>query len=203
MQKGSIFDLEDSIQKPPEDSSVTDSEKEKTKQSLDLAKLKRAFAEVRTTQETSEESKSSETAASIGGNAFSAEVRQTAEKESAKTENDIYEEVFIDEVNQQLLSNVLKQEGEIIVVLLRQERLKKFSDVWRHANLDYYNTQTQKDLQLRKQASRVVAQSDTDSDESDSTSPVVDESNAGQLLNGESPGKVLIQVASAASTNRQ
>ena len=78
---------------------MTDSEKEKTKQSLDLAKLKRAFAEVRTTQETSEESKSSETAASIGGNAFSAEVRQTAEKESAKTENDIYEEVFIDEVN--------------------------------------------------------------------------------------------------------
>ena len=61
---------------------------------------------MRTSQETSDEGKSAATVAS--GNAFSAEVRETAEKESAKTENDIYEEVFIDEVNQQLLSNVLK-----------------------------------------------------------------------------------------------
>ena len=72
-------------------------------------------------------------------------MRKTAEKESAKSENDIYEEVFIDEVNQQLLTKVLQQDGEIIVVLMRQERLKKFTDVWRQANLDYYNTQTQND----------------------------------------------------------
>ena len=44
----------------------------------------------------------------------------------------------------------MKQEGEIIVVLMRQERLKGFSDVWRQANLDFYNTQTQKDRQLKK-----------------------------------------------------
>ena len=61
-------------------------------------------------------------------------------QEAAKTEDDIYQEVFIDEVNQELLKNILKQEGEVIVVLMRQERLKKFSDVWRQANLDYYNT---------------------------------------------------------------
>jgi len=36
-----------------------------------------------------------------------------------KTADDIYEEVFIDEVNQELLKNVLKQDGEIIVVLVR------------------------------------------------------------------------------------
>ena len=61
-------------------------------------------------------------------------------QEATKTEDDIYQEVFIDEVNQELLKNILKQEGEVIVVLMRQERLKKFSDVWRQANLDYYNT---------------------------------------------------------------
>lgn len=45
-------------------------------------------------------------------------------------------------MNEELLKNVLKQEGEVIVVLMRQERLKKFSDVWRQSNMDYYNTQT-------------------------------------------------------------
>ena len=43
-------------------------------------------------------------------------------------------------MNQELLKNILKQEGEVIVVLMRQERLKKFSEVWRQANHDYYNT---------------------------------------------------------------
>jgi len=68
------------------------------------------------------------------------EVLEAAKREASKTEDDIYEEVFMDEVNQEILKNVLKQDGEIIVVLMRQERLKKFSEVWRQANLDYYKT---------------------------------------------------------------
>lgn len=72
-------------------------------------------------------------------------LRRVAVREAEKSEDDIYQEVFIDEVNEELLKNVLKQEGEVIVVLMRQERLKKFSDVWRQSNMDYYNTQTQKD----------------------------------------------------------
>ena len=44
---------------------------------------------------------------------------EKAKREAQKTENDIYEEVFIDEVNQEMLKNVMKQEGEIIVVLMR------------------------------------------------------------------------------------
>lgn len=52
----------------------------------------------------------------------------------------------------------MKQEGEIIVVLMRQERLKGFSDVWRQANLDFYNTQTQKDRQLKKSAANIDQQ---------------------------------------------
>jgi hypothetical protein len=46
----------------------------------------------------------------------------------------------MDEVNQELLNSVLKTEGETVVLLLRQERLKSFSDLWRNANLDFYNT---------------------------------------------------------------
>ena len=50
---------------------------------------------------------------------MNAAVAKIAAAQSTKTENDIYEEVFIDEVNQELLKNVLKQDGEIIVVLMR------------------------------------------------------------------------------------
>ena len=57
---------------------------------------------------------------------------------------------------------MLKQDGELVVVLVRQERLKKFSEVWRQANLDYYNTQTRNDRQLRKQASTIVDENSPD-----------------------------------------
>ena len=85
-----------------------------------------------------------------------------AKREASKTEDDIYEEVFIDEVNQELLKNVQKQDGQIVIVLCRQERLKKFSDVWRQANLDFYNTQTSIDRKLRKQAANIVDEKSSD-----------------------------------------
>ena len=56
---------------------------------------------------------------------------EVAKREAQKTEYDLYNEVFIDEVNQELLKNVQKCEGEIIVLLLRQERMKKFADLWK------------------------------------------------------------------------
>jgi hypothetical protein len=36
---------------------------------------------------------------------------------------------------------VIKAEGETVVLLLKQDRLKEFSDLWRDANLDFYSTQ--------------------------------------------------------------
>lgn len=75
---------------------------------------------------------------------------ETVLRESKKTEHDVYTEVFMDEVNQELLNSVFKAEGETIVLLLRQERLKSFSDLWRNANLDFYNTQTKQSMNLRK-----------------------------------------------------
>ncbi len=87
---------------------------------------------------------------------------ETAAREALKTQHDIYQEVFMDEVNQELLNSVLKTEGETVVLLLRQERLKSFSELWRNANLDFYNTQTKQNLNLRKQTTQ-VEQSQTSS----------------------------------------
>lgn len=70
---------------------------------------------------------------------------------------DIYDEVFIDEINQELLNSVMRQQGEVVVVLMRQERLKKFTDVWRAANLDYYNTQTVSAKKLKKSAQKILS----------------------------------------------
>ena len=61
-----------------------------------------------------------------------------AREEAKRSEYDIYEEVFIDEVNAQLLESVEKANGDIVVVLMRQERLKKFAKLWKAQNLDYY-----------------------------------------------------------------
>ena len=65
-------------------------------------------------------------------------------------------------MNQEILKSILKQEGEIIVVLMRQERLKKFSEVWRQANLDFYKTQTHTDRQLRKKANSIIDENSPD-----------------------------------------
>lgn len=36
---------------------------------------------------------------------------EVAKREAQKSEDDVYEEVFIDEVNQEILKNVVKQDG--------------------------------------------------------------------------------------------
>ena len=56
---------------------------------------------------------------------------EVAKREAQKSEFDLYNEVFIDEVNTELLKNIQKCEGEIIVLLVRQERMKKFADLWK------------------------------------------------------------------------
>ena len=88
--------------------------------------------------------------------AIKKEISEAAKKQSQLTEDDVYEEVFIDEVNQELLKNVMTAEGDTVVLLVRQERLKKFTDVWRQANLEYYNTQSQSDFKLKKQSKLLV-----------------------------------------------
>ena len=68
---------------------------------------------------------------SLNSDTVGKEMTEVAKREAQKTEYDIYDEVFIDEINQELLKNISKCEGQLIVVLVRQERLKKFADLWK------------------------------------------------------------------------
>ena len=42
-----------------------------------------------------------------------------AQEEAKKTDYDIYQEVFIDEVNSELLQSIEKSKGDVVVVLMR------------------------------------------------------------------------------------
>ena len=88
---------------------------------------------------------------SLNSDTVGKEMTEVAKREAQKTEYDIYDEVFIDEINQELLKNISKCEGQLVVVLVRQERLKKFADLWKQANLDFYNSQTIQAVELKKQ----------------------------------------------------
>lgn len=48
-----------------------------------------------------------------------------------------------------------KADGKTVVLLVRQERLKSFADLWKNANLDFYNTQTKENKQLHRQVAQV------------------------------------------------
>jgi hypothetical protein len=69
-----------------------------------------------------------------------------------KSPDTIYQEVVIDEINEELLKSAQKCEGDVVVMLVRQERLKSFEAMWRNANLDYY--QTQKNRRIEKAGSK-------------------------------------------------
>ena len=63
-----------------------------------------------------------------------------------KTADQIYEEVVLDEINEELLKSAQKCDGDVVVMLLRRERLGSFAKLWRQANLDYYQTQKHRRL---------------------------------------------------------
>lgn len=62
----------------------------------------------------------------------------TARREALKNADTIYEEVVIDEINEELLKSAQKCEGDVVVMLMRKERFKSFEKLWKQANLDYY-----------------------------------------------------------------
>jgi len=68
------------------------------------------------------------------------DVATRARVEAGKSADTIYEEVIIDEINVELLKSAQKCDGDVVVMLIRQERLKSFEKLWRQANLDYYQT---------------------------------------------------------------
>lgn len=77
------------------------------------------------------------------------QVAESAARESNRTIDDIYNEVVFDEINDELMKAVQKAEGETVVMLLRQERVASFEKLWRQTNLDFYQTQANKQLSKR------------------------------------------------------
>ncbi|CDW84757.1 UNKNOWN [Stylonychia lemnae] len=71
-------------------------------------------------------------------------IKEIATKEAEKTRAQIYDEIVIDEINEELLKSVQKCEGNLVVMLVRKERLASFERLWKQANLDYYQTQDNK-----------------------------------------------------------
>lgn len=63
-----------------------------------------------------------------------------ASKESRRKLSDIYSEVVIDEVNDELMKKVQEADGPTIVMLVRQERVKSFEKLWKDTNVDFYQT---------------------------------------------------------------
>ena len=72
--------------------------------------------------------------------------------------------------------------------------------MWRQANLDYYNTQTHSERQLRKQAAAIVADDD-DTDTANKDSTAKDEQGTAKMM-GSFNFSALVDAASKL-TNRQ
>lgn len=58
-----------------------------------------------------------------------------------KTVDNVYDQVIIDEVNEELMKSVQKQEAPVVVLLLRNERIPAFKVMWEKTNQDFYQTQ--------------------------------------------------------------
>jgi predicted RNA-binding protein with PUA domain len=54
--------------------------------------------------------------------------------------SNIYQQVIIDEINEKLMNSVQQTDAPVVILLLREERQKSFGEMWRTANLDFYNT---------------------------------------------------------------
>mmetsp|Transcript_34986 Transcript_34986/g.26113 ORF Transcript_34986/g.26113 Transcript_34986/m.26113 type:complete len:266 (+) Transcript_34986:252-1049(+) len=90
---------------------------------------------------------------SAEGSKIKEHLQEQAMREANKGEEDVRREVFIDEVNEELLKSAQKCKGTIVVMLMRKERLKDFEKLWRAANLDFYSTQEHRRKEsLKKEA---------------------------------------------------
>jgi hypothetical protein len=57
----------------------------------------------------------------------------------------IYDQVIIDEINESLMKSVQQNDAPVVAMLLRDERVPSFIKLWRETNLDYYQTQANKE----------------------------------------------------------
>ena len=78
-----------------------------------------------------------------------ADLSNLADQKASRSVTDIYQEVVFDEINDELMKKVQKSEGDIVVLLMRQERMKSFEKLWVTTNMDFYQTKQNKALTER------------------------------------------------------
>lgn len=71
------------------------------------------------------------------------------QKES-KTKEEIYQEVYIDEINQELIKNINKWEGNIINLIIQKERVSAFETMWKNTFEEHY-----KDLDRKEKLKKI------------------------------------------------
>lgn len=79
-------------------------------------------------------------------------VKEAETEEDRKTDEQIYQEVVIDEINNVILKNIQKCEGSVINVLMKNERISSFQKLWKNTYDDYY-----KDIEVKQKLENIKA----------------------------------------------
>lgn len=67
-----------------------------------------------------------------------AKANQDSTKDDMKTDDQIYQEIIIDEINNVLLKNIAKAEGNIVSVIMKNERIPAFQSLWKGVYDEFY-----------------------------------------------------------------
>lgn len=77
-------------------------------------------------------------------------IKESETQEDRKTDEQIYQEVVIDEINSVILKNIQKCEGSVINVLMKNERISSFQKLWKNTYDDYY-----KDIEVKQKLENI------------------------------------------------
>ena len=72
-------------------------------------------------------------------------VRSNTFSHEKKTHEQIFQEIFIDEINEELLKNINKWEGNIVDVVMNKERVPSFERLWKNTFEEHYRDMERKD----------------------------------------------------------
>lgn len=78
-------------------------------------------------------------------------VKTDAIKKDKKTKEQIHQEVFIEEINQELIKNINKCEGCVVNVLMKNERISSFEKLWMHTFEEHY-----KDIERKEKLKEIT-----------------------------------------------
>jgi hypothetical protein len=124
-----IEDSELKASQSEEKGSIFEQSEKKAKETKNMQKLENILKEVYEEQEIDEKGRlKSRIKTNIS----------LSKQSHLKTVDNVYDQVIIDEVNEELMKSVQKQTAPVVVLLLRNERIPAFKTMWEKTNFDYY-----------------------------------------------------------------